>query len=234
MADRAEADAWLKAFQALPKRNRVVLIIAALGGTIIAVTLLVSVFFWSGLVGGQEYPESHLSLVQEQYYRLREYDVLPTTIQFPGTDYFMNVGGNMIAESEDGASFYFDEHTVLAVSVGKTGEDYEEAIDTRYPPLLKQSGKISYSEKKTDAGFMNKIYFEYHVGILDIGRVRYYVVSYVHPTESGELLYLSALTDSRNGLRSGRNTLNKMIETLGVDSAAESTGEEKAGTDSQQ
>ena len=215
MPDRKESDGWLKAFLALPKKNRVALVAAATGGLIIALVLFFSFFFRTGFLGASTYPQSNLAPVSgEQPFRRMSYETLPTAIQFPGTSVGVNVGGNMLYQDEGGASFFYDEDTLLVASVGTSSETYTQAVETKYPSYLKKSGGATYSEKKYDKGFTNSVYCYYHAGTLDIEGERYYLVSYACTADEETVLYISYLTGDKDKVRKSVTLLGQIMETF--------------------
>lgn len=215
MAESYENRTWITAYAALPKRHKVFIAIGIIGAISIAIILLLSFLFGIGPFKLKKYPDSNLSQVGEaQTYRHNTYDDLPVQVRFLGTNYGINVGGKMIHEEETGASFLYDDDTVIITSVGKKGDDFYSAIENNLAKYMGGSDAVAYGEAASDEGYFNRLYFYYHTGALNFDGYDNRLISYVHPTEEGDLLYMIIVTSDESKLKNDRDLLERMIETF--------------------
>ena len=206
----------IRAFFKLSIKDRIVLAISAIA-FIVAVFTIIFRLMNGSLIGFASFPRSILQDDPKyQKYNQYDYKYFPTSIQFPGTEYGLHVGGQEIPPTEMGAGFKFTDSITITASVIGEADETPDFIAQHFPQIM--SGDMStragqYRSKVHDDGYLNTLFIEYEGGVLTTGEGKNYVLTYrVSVAQNKFLLGLS--TTDRSELKECFYLLNHMLCTI--------------------
>jgi hypothetical protein len=164
----------------------------------------------------------------------KEYEDLPTTIQFPGTLHTIMVGGTAAYTYNDGLSFRYGEDAVI-VACMVDANNAKEVIETRFPQYLTGTpvgGK--YQSHVHGEGYFNTREAEYEGGILNVNGEEYYVLSYRIKLEDGKVMQIGVVCIEAKYLDSMKSLLDRIAYTYAQVAATSSNQSQTGDTSSLQ
>ena len=206
----------IRAYLKLSLRDRIVIGAAALGG-IVAFVILIFRALSGTPVGNFGFPESILQKDSNlQVYHRYEYREFPTKIQFPGTDYGLDVGGDEIPSTSGGAAFKLSDDMYIIVADLTGAADTASFVTNQFYKIINGNESLpvgEYEVKVHDEGYLNTLLIEYEGGILEAQENKYYVLTYRVSVEGRQFL-LAYATPNKGSLKQCFYYLNHMLCTL--------------------
>jgi hypothetical protein len=207
----------IKAISKLSRKDRVVVVLSLLVVLIIVVSGTVSLINGSFGHKGIKYPDSGLADTGEfQSYNRKTYSDLPTTIQFPGTQYVCCVSGTPQGTGKDGCSFKYSDNTSIVTCLINHSDDSSKAYAKFYTYLTGKGITSVYTQKKHETGYLNTLHVTYEAGSLTYNDTSMYMLSFRYATGNGLDVMIASLTSDPNLMQGDKKLIDRVFQTLGT------------------